>query len=90
MTAVIEKRKKSLLEEYDYEQKVRLMSLKKRIDWFITNKPQMSQNEKWEAFQDMYDDYEVDRDRLLQMVNNEIRKRGLSVRDERRKRLHDS
>ena len=79
MTEVIEKRKKSLLEEYDYEQKVRLMSLKKRIDWFITNKPQMSQNEKWEAFQDMCDDYEVDRDRLLQMVNNEIRKRGLSV-----------
>lgn len=70
---------KSLLEEYDYEQKVRLMSLKKRIDWFITNKPQMLQAEKWEAFQDMYDDYDIDWDRLLQMVNREIRKRRLSV-----------
>jgi hypothetical protein len=82
MTELLEKREKSLLEEYDYEQKVRLMSLKKRIDWFINNKPQMSQCEKWEAFQDMYDDYDIDWDRLLQMVNSEIRKRGLSVWDE--------
>jgi hypothetical protein len=82
MTEVIEDRKKSLLEDYDYEQKVRLMSLKKRIDWFITNKPQMSQNEKWDAFHDMYDDYEVEWDRLIEMINREIRKRGLSVWDE--------
>ena len=82
MSELLEKREKSLLEEYDYEQKVRLMSLKKRIDWFVTNKPQMSQSEKWEAFQDMYDDYDIDWDQLLQMVNRELRKRGLSVWDE--------
>jgi hypothetical protein len=81
MPEILEVRNKSLLEDYDYEQKVRLMSLKKRIDWFITNKPQMSQNEKWDAFHDMQDDYEIYKDRLLQMVNNEIRKRGWSVWD---------
>lgn len=78
MTKVLEKQKKSLLEDYDYEQKVRLLSLRKRIDWFIDNKPQMSQCEKWEAFQDMYDDYDVEWNRLIDMVNIQIRKKGLS------------
>lgn len=81
MTNVIEKKKKSLLEEHDYEQKVRLMSLKKRIMWFVENKSKMSQNEKWEAFQDMLEDYEMEKEkeRLLQMINYEIRKKGLNV-----------
>jgi hypothetical protein len=78
---VLEKRRKSLLEDYDYEQKIRLLSLKKRIDWFVTSKPFMSQCEKWEAFDDMQEDYDVNRERLIEMINREIRKRGLSVWD---------
>lgn len=75
----LEKQKKSLLEDYDYEEKVRVLSLKKRIDWFIHNKPSMSQCEKWDAFRDMYHDYDVEWSRLIEMVNNRIRKKGLSV-----------
>jgi len=36
-------KKRSILEDYDYEEKVRLLSLNKRIEWFIDNKPDMSQ-----------------------------------------------
>ena len=79
MNEVIEKPKKSLLEDYDYEQKVRMLTLKKRIEWFIENKPSMSQNEKWDAFRDMYEDYETDWKRLIDMTNSVIRKNGLSV-----------
>ena len=43
MMEVLEKGQKTLLEDYDYEQKVRHMSLKKRIEWFVDNKKQMSQ-----------------------------------------------
>lgn len=79
MTEVIEKRKKSLLEEHDYEEKIRYLNLKKRIEWFIDNKKQMSQNEKWDAFNDIVEDFEVDRSVLMDRVNNLIRKKGLSV-----------
>jgi len=79
MNEVIEKPKKSLLEDYDYEQKVRMLTLKKRIEWFVENKPSMSQSEKWDAFRDMYEDYETDWERLIDMTNSVIRKKGLSV-----------
>lgn len=78
-TDILEKKKKSLLEDYDYEEKVRVLSLKKRIDWFIDNKSSMTQGEKWDAFRDMYHDYNVEWSRLIEMVNVRIRKRGLSV-----------
>jgi hypothetical protein len=79
MTEVIERQKKSLLEDFDYEQKIRMLTLKKRIEWFVENKPNMSQNEKWDAFRDMHDDYEIDWSRLIEMVNSVIRKKGLSI-----------
>lgn len=79
MTQVIEKRKKSLLEEYDYEQKIRVLTLKKRIDWFVENKHSMGQCEKWEAFDDIFEDYTVARPRLIEMINAIIRKKGLSA-----------
>jgi hypothetical protein len=79
MTEVLEKQRKSLLEDYDYEQKVRLLDLKERIDWFVDNKKQMSQNEKWEAFYDIHEDYDVDTTALKRLINSLIRKKGLSV-----------
>ena len=79
MTQVIEKRKKSLLEEHDYEEKVRVLNLNKRVEWFVDNKRQMSQNEKWDAFHDIVEDFEINKSLLMQRVNNLIRKKGLSV-----------
>ncbi len=79
MTKVIEKKKKSLLEEHDYEEKVRVLNLNKRVEWFVDNKKQMSRNEKWDAFYDIVEDFEVDSKLLMQRVNNLIRKKGLSV-----------
>jgi hypothetical protein len=79
MTKVIEKQKKSLLEDIDYEEKVRVLNLNKRIEWFVDNKVSMSQNEKWEAFHDIVEDYDIDVDVLKKRVNNVIRKKGLSV-----------
>lgn len=79
MTEVIEKKKKSLLEEHDYEEKVRVLNLNKRVEWFIDNKKHMSQNEKWEAFYDIVEDFEVDSNLLMQRINNLIRKKGLNV-----------
>jgi hypothetical protein len=80
MTQVLlEKKRKSLLEDYDYEEKVRILTLKKRIEWFVDNKSKMTQNEKWDAFRDMYDDYDTDWNRLIDMTNSIIRKKGLSV-----------
>jgi hypothetical protein len=79
MTKVLEKRKKSLLEDIDYEEKIRVLNLNKRVEWFIENKKFMSQNEKWEAFYDIVEDYEVGSDVLLQRINNVIRKKGLSI-----------
>ena len=81
MTVVIEKRKKSLLEEHDYEEKVRVLNLNKRVEWFVDNKKQMSQNEKWDAFYDIVEDFEVNKDLLMQRINNLIRKKGLEYRD---------
>lgn len=80
MTEVIEKRKKSLLEEHDYEEKVRVLNLSKRVEWFVDNKKQMSQNEKWDAFYDIVEDFEVNKDLLMQRINNLIRKKGLDYR----------
>ena len=80
MTEVIERHKKSLLEEYDYEEKVRILNLKTRIDWFVENKQNMSQGEKWEAFDDILEDYSVARQRLIVMINAVIRKKGLSIK----------
>jgi len=79
MTKVIEKKKKSLLEEHDYEEKVRVLNLNKRVEWFVDNKKQMSRNEKWDAFHDIVEDFEVDSKLLMQRINNLIRKKGLSV-----------
>ena len=79
MTEVLEKRKKSLLEDHDYEEKVRLLNLKTRMEWFVENKKFMSQNEKWDAFYDIHEDYEIDVEVLKMRINNIIRKKGLSV-----------
>jgi hypothetical protein len=79
MAKVIEKQKKSLLEDIDYEEKIRVLNLNKRIEWFVDNKVSMSQNEKWEAFYDIVEDYDIDVDVLKKRVNNVIRKKGLSV-----------
>jgi hypothetical protein len=83
MTEVLEKRKqRSILEDYDYEQKVRILTLNKRIEWFIDNKPFMGQNEKWDAFYHICDDFEgYTQERLIQMINNTIRRKGLGVWD---------
>lgn len=81
MTKVIEKqRPRNLLEDHDYEEKVRILTLNKRIEWFIENKPHMGQNEKWDAFYHICDDFGgYTEDRLMQMINNTIRRKGLSV-----------
>lgn len=79
MTEVLEKQRKNLLEDFDYEEKIRVLNLNKRIEWFIDNKPLMSQNEKWDAFNDIIEDYDVDSEVLLKRINNVIRKKGLSV-----------
>lgn len=79
MTQTIEKQRKSLLEDIDYEEKIRVLNLNKRIEWFVDNKPLMSQNEKWDAFYDIHEDYEIDVEVLKKRINNVIRKKGLSV-----------
>ena len=76
---VLEKQRKSLLEDIDYEEKIRVLNLNKRIEWFVDNKPFMSQNEKWDAFYDIHEDYDIDIDMLKKRINNVIRKKGLSV-----------
>jgi hypothetical protein len=81
MTKVLEKQRKSLLEDIDYEEKIRILNLNKRIEWFVDNKPIMSQNEKWDAFYDIVEDYDIDKDVLIKRINNVIRKKGLSVWD---------
>ncbi len=75
METLERKKKKNLLEEFDYEEKIRHLSLKKRIDWFVQNKKQMGQAEKWEAFDDIMEDYELnDRNMLIERINRIIRK----------------
>ncbi len=76
---VLEKQRKNLLEELDYEDKIRVLNLNKRIEWFVDNKMQMSQNEKWEAFYDIQEDYDINVDVLKKRINNLIRKKELSV-----------
>ena len=46
MMEVIEKNQKTLLEDFDYAEKVRHLNLRKRVEWFIVNKKQMTQCEK--------------------------------------------
>lgn len=72
---------KTLLEEHDYEEKIRGMNFKKRIEWFVDNKHLMSQNDKWEAFYDICEDYDVGHTKLLNTVNALIRKKGKSIRE---------
>jgi hypothetical protein len=79
MTQTIEKQRKSLLEDIDYEEKIRVLNLNKRIEWFVDNKPLMSQNEKWDAFYDIHEDYDIDVEVLKKRINKVIRKKGLSV-----------
>ena len=79
MTQVLEKQTKSLLEDIDYEEKIRVLNLNKRIEWFVDNKKTMGQSEKWEAFYDICEDYDIDEDALKKRINNLIRKKGLSV-----------
>lgn len=80
MTEVLERKRKNLLEAHDYEEKVRVLNLSKRIEWFVENKKFMSQNEKWSAFFDIVEDYDIlDEDVLKKRINNLIRKKGLSV-----------
>ncbi len=78
MIETLEKKKKSILEELDYEDKVRVLSLNKRIEWFVDNKRSMSQNTKWEAFYDIVEDYNINADVLKKRVNSLIRKKGLT------------
>ena len=74
METLERKKKKSLLEEIDYEEKVRQLNLKKRIEWFVQNKKNMGQCEKWEAFDDIMEDYELgDRSMLIERINRVIR-----------------
>lgn len=75
----IEKQKKSLLEDIDYEEKIRVLNLNKRIEWFVDNKRSMDSCDKWEAFYDIQDDYDIDVDVLKKRINNLIRKKGLSI-----------
>lgn len=79
MTQVLEKKTKSLLEEIDYEEKIRVLNLNKRIEWFVDNKKSMGQSDKWEAFYDIHEDYDINVDILKKRINNVIRKKGLSV-----------
>ena len=70
---------KSLLEDYDYEEKIRTLDLNERISWFVENKPNMSQAEKWEAFDDIMKDHDFNyytKDKLVAMINRKIRKNG--------------
>lgn len=73
------KRKKNLLEDFDYENKIRVMKFNERIRWFVENKPTMSQSSKWEAFYDICEDYGHTENFILEAVNRQIRKKGLSV-----------
>lgn len=70
---------KNLLEEHDYQEKVRHMKFKTRIEWFIDNKFKMSQNEKWDAFYDIAEDYAIDINKLLNTINKRIREKGKSL-----------
>lgn len=79
MTKVLEKQKKGLLEDHDYEDKIRVLNLNKRIEWFVDNKRAMGQCEKWEAFYDIVEDYDIVVDVLKKRINNVIRKKGLNV-----------
>ena len=76
---VLEKQRKNLLEELDYEEKIRVLNLNKRIEWFVDNKRAMGQCEKWEAFYDIVEDYDINVDVLKKRINNVIRKKGLSL-----------
>ena len=79
MTEVLEKQRKSLLEDIDYEEKIRILNLNKRIEWFVDNKKLMSQNEKWDAFYDIIEDYDINKDVLIKRINNVIRKKDMSI-----------
>lgn len=70
---LVKETKKNLLEAHDYDEKIRHLTLRKRMQWFIDNKPNMSQNEKWDAFNDMYQDHDVDYSTLIKRVNALIR-----------------
>jgi hypothetical protein len=39
----------------------------------------MSQNEKWDAFYDIIEDYDIDKDVLIKRINNVIRKKDMNV-----------
>ena len=77
----LQKTKKNT-EEYSTE-----ITLVAAIDEFITKKKNMSQSEKWEAFNivaekygfDTYEGVFLDRHPLIAKINKQIRKRGLSV-----------
>ena len=79
MIKVLEKQTKSLLGEIDYEEKISVLNLNKRIEWFVENKRSMGQSDKWEAFYDIQEDYDIGVDVLKGRINNLIRKKGLSV-----------
>ena len=79
MMEVLEKQRKSLLEDIDYEEKIRILNLNKRIEWFVDNKKLMSQNEKWDAFYDIIEDYDIDKDVLIKRINNVIRKKDMNI-----------
>ena len=79
MTEVLEKQRKSLLEDIDYEEKIRILNLNKRIEWFVDNKKLMPQNEKWDAFYDIIEDYDIDKDVLIKRINNVIRKKDMNI-----------
>lgn len=80
MVDIKEKPVPTLLEEYDYIEKIRILSLTDRIKWFVANKASMSHNTKWDAFYDIVSDYEIDDSKLLVRVNKVIRQKGLEYK----------
>lgn len=79
MMEVLDKKKKNLLEEHDYQEKIRVLSFNRRLEWFVDNKKFMSQNEKWDAFYDICEDNPgYSSERIMQMINNLIRRKGLA------------
>ena len=73
---VIDRKKKSSVSDYDFEQKEAIKNLNKDLDSFIQEKKTMSPLAKWEAFDDICEEYSFlfNRIKILAMTNGKIRK----------------
>ena len=70
-------RKMSIIEDHDYEDKVRVLSFHSRITWFVENKKHMGINEKWDAFYHICDDFPgYTEKRVMDLINIRIRNSG--------------